>query len=194
MSKKGTVMKMSEEAIIFHCAPTLAGIKTANLFRASFSSAKEMRDEIRALNHKLVCKGVRVMPLLFRDNAALIYLYRPSLLRRDLTGKEAADILAEHGYFYATAPERCIAELVCKLNRSCEFPHEIGLFLGYPPEDVRGFIENKASSCKIVGYWKVYGDECKAKNLFAKYKKCTDAFLKRHAKGSTLEMLTVTVK
>ena len=25
-----------------------------------------------------------------------------------------------------------------------EFPHDIGLFLGYPPEDVLGFITNKA--------------------------------------------------
>lgn len=46
-----------------------------------------------------------------------------------------------------------------------EFPHEVGLFLGYPPEDVEGFIENKARSCKITGYWKVYSDEEKAKRF-----------------------------
>ena len=46
-----------------------------------------------------------------------------------------------------------------------EFPHEVGLFLGYPPEDVEGFIENKACSCKLTGYRKVYSDEEKAKKF-----------------------------
>ena len=184
---------MSEESIIFYCAPTLAGIKTANLFRASFSSAEAMKSEIRTLNRKLASKGVRVMPLSFKDNTALIYLYRPSLLKKDLTSKEAADILAGHGYYYRATPEGHIAELMSRLKRSCEFPHEIGLFLGYPPEDVRGFIENKASCCKLVGCWKVYGDERKAKDIFDSYKKCTETYMNHLHKGFSLERLTVTV-
>ena len=35
--------------------------------------------------------------------------------------------------------------------------------LGYPAEDVQGFIENETKECKCVGCWKVYGDEEKAK-------------------------------
>ena len=36
------------------------------------------------------------------------------------------------------------SRLIKRLNEDAEFPHEIGLFPGYPPEDVRGFIENRA--------------------------------------------------
>lgn len=43
-----------------------------------------------------------------------------------------------------------------RLQRFEAFPHEIGLFLSYPPEDVRGFIEHKGHESKCEGCWKVY--------------------------------------
>ena len=86
---------------------------------------------------------------------------------------------------------RCIVQLVKKLRSESSFPHEIGLFLGYPPEDVCGFIENKAEDCKCVGCWKVYGDADKAQLLFDKYKKCTQLCRSLFAKGCTLDKLAV---
>lgn len=59
--------------------------------------------------------------------------------------------------------------MIKKLREEPDFPHEIGLFLGYPLEDVKGFIENKADSSKCSGCWKVYGNEQKALKLFEKY-------------------------
>lgn len=57
-----------------------------------------------------------------------------------------------------------------KLQSAPDFPHEIGLFLGYPAEDVKGFIENKAACSKCSGCWKVYGDEQAARILFKNIK------------------------
>lgn len=54
-----------------------------------------------------------------------------------------------------------------------------------------GFIETKTP--KFSGYWQVYGDENKAKKTFAKYKKCTEVYMKQLIKGNTLERLTVAV-
>lgn len=65
--------------------------------------------------------------------------------------------------------------------------------MGYPPEDVIGFIENKASGCKTAGCWKVYGDEDAAKKIFKKYKKCTDIYCDKYKKGRSIERLTVAV-
>ena len=67
---------MSEEIFVHYCSPTLAGIKTANLFSCRFADEKEMRDSIRRLNVVLVKKGIRVLPLRYRDGCALIYAYR----------------------------------------------------------------------------------------------------------------------
>ena len=51
-------------------------------------------------------------------------------------------------------PEQCLARLIERLKDADEFPHEIGLFLGYPPEDVEGFIQ-EPNGQKYTGIWKV---------------------------------------
>ena len=83
------------------------------------------------------------------------------------------------------------AELVRRMRSSAEFPHEVGLFLSYPPEDVKGFIENRAANAKCTGVWKVYGDERQARQTFAKYKKCTQVYCERWQSGSGLDKLAV---
>ncbi|MEE0834861.1 MAG: DUF3793 family protein, partial [Clostridia bacterium] len=37
----------------------------------------------------------------------------------------------------------------------------------------------------------VYGDAEKAQKIFAKYKKCTNAYYKQYTKGKSVERLTV---
>ena len=80
-----------------------------------------------------------------------------------------------------------------QLRKTGDFPHEIGLFVGYPPEDVDGFIRLGPEKCKCTGLWKVYGDDVQAKKTFAKYKKCTSIYCEMVARGKTLEQLTVAV-
>ncbi len=81
-------------------------------------------------------------------------------LRKLLKGKVAEKLLKELGYKSDNA-DLCVVRLINRVRSSAEFPHEIGIFLGYPPEDVRGFIENSAKKCKCNGCWKVYGNEKK---------------------------------
>lgn len=90
-------------------------------------------------------------------------------------------------------PDRCIIRLMEQLRTAPEFPHEIGLFLGYPPEDVKGFIEQRALHCKCTGWWKVYGDQTEAEQTFARYQKCTDCYLRNWQRGKSLEALTVSL-
>lgn len=181
---------MSEELLVRHCSPTLAGMKTGNLFSCSFSDKYEMKNCVRCWNRMFKKKGLRVLPMRFQEGRALIYVYRPAKLSVDLQNDTAERLLQERGYCTKTS-ERCVVHLIKRLCEYDEFPHEIGLFLGYPPEDVDGFIENKADGCKCVGYWKVYGDVKTAKKTFEKYKKCTDVYCNQYAKGKSIERLTV---
>lgn len=181
---------MSEEMIINHCSPTLAGIKTGALFNCAYPSERELRSAVRAWNKTLSPKGLRVLPLRYNGRTALIYIYRPAMLSIDLKDELARRLLAKCGYVSET-PEGCIVQLMRRFAECEEFPHEIGLFLGYPPEDVCGFIANKACGYKCVGYWKVYGDEEKAKKAFARFEKCTRCYCRQHAKGTGIERLAV---
>ena len=179
---------MSEEAIIRHCSPTLAGLKTANLFGQCFETKEELYQQIRHLNAVLVPKGIRVLPLQYQNHRALIYVYRPAKLKQDFDCCEACRILHQEGYQHQDIYQ-CIAKLKNRLNSAEEFPHEIGLFLGYPPEDVIGFMKNLP--CKCTGCWKVYGDKESALQLFDKFQKCTRIFLRDYHKGRSLEELAV---
>ncbi|MCR4588740.1 MAG: DUF3793 family protein [Lachnospiraceae bacterium] len=181
---------MSEDYVVQYCAPTLAGIKTGSLFSGYYQSRADINEEIRAYNKMLRPKGLCLIPLCYKSGRVLLYLYRPGKLREDLTGEEAVQILKKAGYEKDT-PEACLVELIRRLNQEEEFPHEIGLFLSYPPEDVRGFIENRAKNCRCVGTWKVYGDEEKAKRRFRQYEKCTDIYCKNCKRGFTLDDLAV---
>ena len=134
-------------------------------------------------------KGLCLIPLRFRDGNALLYLYRPARLKIDLKNELARRTLGNAGYL-DESPERCIVNLIRRFQGE-EFPHEIGLFLSYPPEDVQGFIENHAQNYKLSGLWKVYGDEAYARAAFAKYKKCTDIYCRSWRSGASLEALTV---
>lgn len=181
---------MSEDMIIQYCSPTLAGIKTGNLFGCPCNDKEELIESIRSLNKKLAPKGVLVIPLQITDNRALVYAYRPSRLKEDLFTDDAMNILKEYGYS-ATNPNVCVSRLSKRLGHKKDFPHEIGLFLGYPPEDVKGFIENRADGYKTVGCWKVYGDEESAVRQFELFKKCTRIYCRQWQEGKSIERLTV---
>lgn len=183
---------MSEELIVKHCSPTLAGIKTGSLFTCTYGSSGELRDFIRALNHRFVPKGLRILSLRCTKSHALLYLFRPHNLRRDISDRLARSILQSYGY-PCENPDRCIVHLIRRLQQSEEFPHEIGLFLGYPSQDVDGFIKNGAKCAKCTGCWKVYGDEKRAQETFEKYKKCRTVYLKQFYAGKGIERLTVAV-
>ena len=119
---------MSEEILVRQGAPTLAGIKTGSLFPCLCEDREVLLSDIRKLNRRLSPKGLCLLPLRFLPGQALLYLYRPAGLRRDLRDVQASELLRQAGYGDERC-ERCVARLVCRFRESSEFPHAVGLFL-----------------------------------------------------------------
>lgn len=176
--------------IIEYCSPTLAGLKTASLFKVNSREGSDINSKIRELNIVLKEKGIRVIPLKRAPEYALIYLYRPESLRRDLSDPKAASILRKKGYC-CKGSEYCIAQLRKHLENDASFPHEIGLFLGYPPSDVECFMRNPKDGVKCCGCWKVYSDKKKAEKTFRKYRRCTEVYRALSKRGMSLTELAV---
>ena len=162
---------MLEAALVNHCAPTLAGIKTGNIFPLC-AEEDGFTAEMRKLNRILVKKGLRIIPVKRKDRKLLIYVYRPERLLKDLTRPEAEAILREKGY-PVEYPKQCVSCLIRHLASDVEFPHEIGLFLGYPPSDVRCFMNDSREGVRCVGCWKAYGNVEEAEKTFEQFRKCT---------------------
>ena len=176
--------------IIEQCSPTLAGLKTANLFRVKLCDETDINASLCRLNRSLRKKGIRIVPLKRTQDYALIYLYRPDYLKRDLSDPKAILILENKGYSCKGA-EYCIAQLMKHLQNDETFPHEIGLFLGYPPSDVECFMKSPRDGVECCGCWKVYSNKKKAENTFMKYKRCTEIYRALSQKGRSLAQLTV---
>ena len=159
---------MFADLLIRHGAPTLAGLKTANLFPCRLIPRAALLRELRDTNQVLVPRGLRLLPL-----------------RLDLSAHTAQRLLDQAGYPNCQILP-CLRELRRRLESGTGFPHEIGLFLGYPPEDVQGFICHQGRGCKLTGCWKVYGDEQAARQCFAAYRSCTESYCRRRARGEGL--------
>ena len=121
---------------------------------------------------------------------ALVYLYRPDFLKRDLGSEEATCLLKSLGY-EPQSVNRSVAFLARMMREKEAFPHEIGLFLGYPPEDVLGFMKSSREGVKCVGCWKVYGDEARARAAFWRFQRCREVFEENVQRGRKLEALIV---
>ena len=183
---------MLEELVIQYGAPTLAGLKSGSLFSFACESRDALLSGLKEINRKLSRKGLYLLPLRFGNKRTLLYLFRPAELKKDLRCPCAREILTQAGYDDLRL-SRCVHCLMERLEKQEDFPHEIGLFLSYPPEDVQGFIDNKAKNYKCICAWKVYGDEESAQRTHDKYRKCTESYCRSYRAGRTLEELAVAI-
>jgi hypothetical protein len=105
------------------------------------------------------------------EHGPLVFVFDKEQLEKAITTKSAGAVLSGLGYPAGTPVSAALAHLQNRFARGT-FPHEVGLFLGYPAEDVLGFVEHKGRNYKLCGYWKVYGDVEQAKLRFRQYDIC----------------------
>ena len=178
-----------EQCIACHGGPTLAGIKCGNLFRFMVSDWEEFNQDYMKMQASIEKKGVSICVLKVQSNWALLYLYRRKDVCKRLSEPKIHSFMANYGY--GTDVDKAIALLGEKVRATDAFPHEIGIFLGYPLEDVQGFICNNGRKCSVCGLWKSYGEPQAAKAQFQKIYHCMEVYRRAILKGCTLEQLTV---
>lgn len=166
--------------------PVLAGLKTANLLSLETAAYPELPALLAQYDRAFSPKGIRFEMLCACRCRSLVLVYRPDRLLSDLGQPEARKLLQACGYPLEGGLSELINHLRSRISKSCEFPHEIGLFLGYPPLDVCGFIEKHGRDSKLTGYWKVYGDADAARRTFARFDRCREAARTRIAQGATM--------
>jgi hypothetical protein len=160
---------MSDEikgVIINHCSPVLLGCKPAALFT------------LRSENAFAVLSGLLRPRLNFSvlrktGSGLLVFVFEKEHLLRTILDKDALTALVSMGYPAEASLFVLLDYLRGQFIRD-GFPHEIGLFLGYPVEDVLGFVRHKGQNYKLCGYWKVYGDVERAKQCFRQYDACRE--------------------
>ena len=174
---------MLETAIARYASPTLAFLKPASLFSVPF---EEMDfDVLDFMNRQFHKKDIHFIVLAKRKTHFLVYVYQKQLLKDTLFKERNRAFLLEHGYL-GDGLSTLIDELSQRLCDDMPFPHEIGIFLGYPLDDVIGFIEHEGKDALACGTWKVYHNVLHAEWTFARYRACTAFYLQKYNSGMDL--------
>mgnify|MGYP000134922409 FL=1 len=170
--------RLFEEVFVEVCAPTLRGIKPSNLFRYQPQNRDKLLEALDFWNRELEPSGLQVRALkeCSRTGAVL--------------GKISVQhFLKKSGYQMQKTVDGFLKQLSNRLCLEHDFPHEIGIFLGYPLEDVVGFIENQGKNYTCSGYWKTYGDPQEAKRRFDSYRECTEVCREKYRQGTPIIQL-----
>ncbi|MCR5737486.1 MAG: DUF3793 family protein [Eubacterium sp.] len=173
--------------LAMHGAAILRGSKIANLFTVSQKDALLLKKLLQGtkINYRIiVLKNQRVM----------VYLYRREYLKSYLFNEQVLSFIAGYGYCQMTL-EEMLDLLMTRITKyrqgKAEFPHEIGIFLGYPLEDVLGFLENRGENFSYVGYWKVYCNVQEKIKIFDHFDRERDWVIREVLSGKKIREIAV---
>lgn len=178
-------MKQIENQLVFQCAPLITGLKISNLFVMK----SEHWQRICSLLQK---NNIHCHILYQADHSLTALLYRPLMLSAYLHKQQVSYMLSQEGYakieldWILTSFTRRYQKYRMGLQ---PFPHELGLLLGYPWEDVAGFVQHNGSNSLYTGYWKVYANVPSKRQLFRKYEYAREQLLEKIAHGNKLEQI-----
>lgn len=177
--------KSFEAILAQHCAPALMGLKAANLVSLAAGRWPELESLAARYNEEL--EEVRFLVLGHCRERTLLLVYRPVLMEEALAHPLAKELLRWAGYPVGAPLGWQLCRLMERLKGEGDFPHEVGLFLGYPPEDVLGFLSDPGGKgCKLCGTWKVYHDVEGAERKFRSYRRCKSWLEAKLAGGETI--------
>ena len=173
-----------ERLLAAHCAPVLKNRKAANMFHIERGRFQNLTALLAEYTWRLSAQDVG-FALLQADCARVtVFVYQKRRLSLLL---QRADVCT----FLAAYPKGTITEILAhldhRLHTNAGYPHEIGIFLGYPLYDVIGFIEHRR--CLLQGYWNVYRHPQAAKRLFALYDRCISELQNGLRRGQRIEQL-----
>ena len=177
-----------EVKIANQCAPVLAGVKPSNML---VLENKHIRDVVRVLEGT----GLSWRCLYAGEEKNIWLLYRKEAMEETVLGKEQMLFLREWGYEEDTL-ERMLMKFSQRFrqyrkDKNLPFPHEMGVFLGYPMADVKGFIKYEGKNYLYCGYWKVYENVEERKELFRTYEEILKVFVEEARKGKNLWQITM---
>ncbi len=166
-----------------HCAPFLKGMRRASILNVEKEWAECLQRLLEPTD--ITC---RILPA--RRERCLALFYREGELGKMLKEEKVRRFLGGYGYAHGE-PDKDIARLCERMNlysrKKIPFPHEIGVFLDYPLEDVKAFIQNNGRESLLTGYWKVYHAPERARLVFSAYDKARDSAVNEFLIGKDIK-------
>lgn len=172
--------------LMLKLAPVLVKLKPASLLPLC-NCEKSGRENHYDLWEKQKGDIARELGISFKElkdtsRGKQMLFYNPEVLFGTITQPENLAYLERFGYSFCSTVEDYLELLKRRFCASegnrFSFPHEIGIFLGYPLKDVKGFIERGSVFPIKRGRWLVFGKPEESIQLMQIHKKAEDVFLK----------------
>ncbi len=149
------------EFLLVKTAPVIMGVKPALLLRLTKCAHLRNADryDLFCLHAEEILSMLKLQAVILKESATdlQILFYEERSLKKTLTQAEVRDILTGFGYESCRSVDEYLIHLRNRFAGT-DFPHEIGLFLGYPRKDVEGFIRSPGGGCSVPrGLWRVFG-------------------------------------
>lgn len=137
--------------------PVILGSKPCEILNISKNDCLK-QNKINQINDFFEsCTKVSYQIITLEDKSIRILFYNKNSLEEIFKNKRCVNFLKFLGYPNYTNVCEYIEILVYKLY-SNEFPHEIGIFLGYPLKDVIGFMGYSNYEFIETKAWRIYGN------------------------------------
>ncbi len=130
----------------------------------------------------VTASGLAARELADRGDSVLLLLYSPRLIEELLKRPSVSIVLKKTGYTGFSSVGQILDEMAARVSTS-DFPHEIGVFLGYPLKDVAAFMGLAAIPFSCQGPWKIFGDPRHSLRLAERFRCCRIAMAQRLATG-----------
>lgn len=171
--------------LVYHAAATISRLKPASLLQLSNQDNRLCHNTPEIFDKISNCLQIDITVMRSNNLGSLIMVYHKDMLDKLLDNEESQRFLKDFSYSKCLDSDDIIKQLKEKF-KSKKFPHEIGLLLGYPINDIKGFIENKGCAEKTLGYWKVYDDVDYAEKTFRKFRQCQIRAVRMFTRGTDI--------
>lgn len=173
--------------VAFHCGPVLKNVKASNAMNGKPGTWNRVWRSLKGT-------PISCIPLYIGKDKELLLFYRYDRLEEHLKKKENREFLNRFGYLDVSVQAvlrklRKRYEIYAK--KQADFPHELGIVLEYPVEDVEDFIRYEGRNCLMERYWKVYHNVERAMAVFASYDAAKDQAMEEVIAGYPLYMVAV---
>lgn len=126
------------------------------------------RDHAR---HLLDEAGLAFEPLRDSGETLLVLVYDRNSLAKLLADRRTAAVLRKAGYAQPESVPAALHELSGRMGAD-GFPHEIGVFLGYPLRDVVSFMGWTRLPFTVQRLWRIYGDPKESLRVAELFRRC----------------------
>lgn len=174
--------------LLLPCAPVITHSRVACSLSTMYKT-KDQSEVFGCFLHLILCNQLLIQPIIATEDFTVYLIYQEDMLLEKVNDSTARTLLEKYDY-----PNDSLSNMLNRLSirmeqyfyEEEEFPHEFGVFLGYPIEDILAFIKEGGKNSVMTGYWKVYYNKEVAAKAFSSFDLAKDEIYQWYLRNQRL--------